>query len=101
MQKQRPIYSHPLRLGKSTLSAQKIINCRPKKRKTKSVRSINMETKTRLSLITLYLLTQTNLKPKLSRKTSIKKAAKRAILLLGLIPLRLPKKIKTRIKPKT
>ena len=50
-----------------------------KKKKTKPVKSIEIEIKTRLSPIIPCLLTRVSLKPRLSKKTSIIKTAKEAI----------------------
>ena len=61
------------------------------KKKTMSIASIKIETRTKLS-ITLLLLTQVSLRFRLSRKTNIIKAIEEVIQLLELIPLKLPKK---------
>ena len=70
------------------------------KKKMKSIKSIEIETKTkiRLSPTTPCLLTRISLKLRLLRKTNVIKAAKRAIQPLELISLRLPRKIRIRLK---
>ena len=59
-----------------------------------------MEIKTRLSPIILYLLIPVSLKLRLSRKTSIINVIKKVFKSLESIPLRLPKKIKIKTRPR-
>ena len=100
MQKQRLVYNNFLGLRKSTLDAQRAISRQPRKKKTKLVKSIKIgiQTKTRLSLITPFQLSQINLKPIPTRKVNVIEVAKGAIQPLGLMLLRLPRKTMIRLK---
>lgn len=97
MQKQRPAYNHLPRLGKSTPGTQKAIGRQPRKTRTRSTKSIGIKTKTKLRFtIFLLLLTQIRFRPRFLR--NIMADIKEVIQLLGLMSLRLSKKIKTRSK---
>lgn len=60
-----------------------------------------MRTKTRLSLTTPYLLIQVSFSLKSLRKTNVMEAVEEAIQLLVSISLRLPRKIRIKIRPRT
>lgn len=95
MQKQKLAYNHLLRLGKLIQSTQKAIGCQPRKTRMRLIKNIGIEIKIRLSPeIPLLLLTQISLRPKPPR--NIMAAVEEAIQLLELMPLRLPRKTKTK-----
>lgn len=97
MQNQRPIYNHLPRLGKSTPSAQKTIGHQPKKIRIRSIKSIRMGIKARLSpTISLLPLTQIGFRPKPSK--NVMAVIEKAMQSLRSIPLRLPRKKKTRLR---
>lgn len=84
-----------------TLSAQKTISYQPKKKRTKSVKSIKIGTKKKLSLTTSCLLTQVSLRSRLLKKINLIEAVERTIQPLESMSLRLLKKTKTNKKLKT
>lgn len=60
-----------------------------------------METKTRLSTTTPCLLTRVSLRPRFLRKTNVMTVVERAIQPLGSMLLRLPRKIRIKIRLRT
>ena len=81
IQKQKPVYSRFLGREKLSLGTQRAIGRQPKKKKTKLVESIEMETKTKtkLSFIIPCLLIQVSLKLRPLRKTNVIEAIEGAI----------------------
>lgn len=90
----------PSRTRKIDSRCRKSYRPSSKKEKDKVSQKHQIEIKTKLSPTTPRLLTQVYIKSRSPRKTNVMEAFIGAIQSLGSISLRLPRKIKIKIKPK-
>lgn len=87
MQKQRLAFSHLSGLGRLILSTSRIIECQPRKKKSKPTKRLETRTKIKLSPTTLFLPIVT-FRPNFLRKINVKIIDKEALLLPGSMPPR-------------